>query len=261
MMNDIELKLRIEQVKSVHSQTFFGIFGSGLASALLALILWDVIDNTHIVVWLSIILGMQIIRLIPYFSLNKQGLKTDDYVKWGHFYIVLFLLMGLTWGASAIVLFPQDKPIYHLIIAIWMLGLSASVSAYIAYYEVLIAFLLPMVSPIAIRSLLIADDFHLALGIGLCVYTAAMLPAWKNINHSWIDSILLNNKLEAAMAEIKTLKGIIPICANCKNIRDDKGFWNQLESFISKHLDAEFSHGICPDCAKELYPELEIGKK
>ena len=57
-------------------------------------------------------------------------------------------------------------------------------------------------------------------------------------------------------AEIKTLHGILPICANCKKIRADDGAWQGLEEYISHHTDAEFSHGICVDCVAELYPEL-----
>jgi PAS domain S-box-containing protein len=59
---------------------------------------------------------------------------------------------------------------------------------------------------------------------------------------------------EDALNNIKTLKGLVPICASCKKIRDDKGFWNHLEVFIQQRTDAEFSHGICPACAKKLYP-------
>lgn len=59
--------------------------------------------------------------------------------------------------------------------------------------------------------------------------------------------------LETALDEIKTLKGIVPICAKCKKIRDDKGYWNHLESYIEKHSDASFSHGMCPECLEELY--------
>ncbi|MBU2521318.1 MAG: response regulator [Proteobacteria bacterium] len=63
-------------------------------------------------------------------------------------------------------------------------------------------------------------------------------------------------ELEKSLAEIKTLRGIPPICANCKKIRDDKGYWNQIESYIHKHSEAEFSHGICPECMKKLYPDF-----
>ena len=62
-------------------------------------------------------------------------------------------------------------------------------------------------------------------------------------------------ELQTALAEIKTLHGILPICASCKKIRDDSGAWHQIESYIREHSDAEFSHGLCVDCAKKLYPE------
>ncbi len=61
-------------------------------------------------------------------------------------------------------------------------------------------------------------------------------------------------ELSDALAEIKTLSGIIPICASCKKIRDDKGFWNKVETYLQAHSQASFSHGICPDCARKLYP-------
>lgn len=63
-------------------------------------------------------------------------------------------------------------------------------------------------------------------------------------------------ELQEAVDTIKTLHGIIPICASCKKIRDDQGSWNQLETYISQHTDADFTHGICPDCSKRLYPGL-----
>lgn len=63
-------------------------------------------------------------------------------------------------------------------------------------------------------------------------------------------------ELRQAFDQIKTLSGLVPICASCKKIRDDKGFWNHLESYIETHTDALFSHGICPECAKKLYPDL-----
>lgn len=61
-------------------------------------------------------------------------------------------------------------------------------------------------------------------------------------------------ELRLAFDQIKTLRGIVPICANCKKIRDDQGYWNQVEVYIRDHSEAEFSHGICPDCMKKLYP-------
>jgi hypothetical protein len=64
---------------------------------------------------------------------------------------------------------------------------------------------------------------------------------------------LERDHLQQALSEIKKLSGLLPICASCKKIRDDKGYWNQIETFIRDHSEAEFTHGICPDCAKKFY--------
>ena len=66
----------------------------------------------------------------------------------------------------------------------------------------------------------------------------------------------LTRKLQQALDEVKTLSGLLPICANCKKIRDDSGYWQQIESYIAKHSQAAFTHGLCPECAKKLYPEI-----
>lgn len=66
----------------------------------------------------------------------------------------------------------------------------------------------------------------------------------------------LIRELRDALEKIKTLKGLLPICASCKKIRDDKGYWNQIETYIATHSEAEFSHGLCPSCAEKLFPGL-----
>jgi PAS domain S-box-containing protein len=67
------------------------------------------------------------------------------------------------------------------------------------------------------------------------------------------ENIIL--QLQKALMEVKTLNGLLPICSSCKKIRNDEGYWEQLEVYIRDHSEAEFSHGICPDCARELYPD------
>jgi DNA-binding response OmpR family regulator len=62
-------------------------------------------------------------------------------------------------------------------------------------------------------------------------------------------------ELRQALDQIKTLRGIVPICASCKKIRDDQGYWNQVEVYVRKHTEAQFSHSICPECMTKLYPE------
>ena len=63
--------------------------------------------------------------------------------------------------------------------------------------------------------------------------------------------------LQAALSKVKQLSGLLPICASCKRIRDDKGYWNRIEEYIMNHSEADFSHGLCPPCIEKLYPELK----
>jgi hypothetical protein len=64
-------------------------------------------------------------------------------------------------------------------------------------------------------------------------------------------------ELETALSEVKTLEGLLPVCSNCKQIRDDAGAWHAMETYVSKHTGADFSHGICPDCVTALYPQYD----
>ncbi len=74
---------------------------------------------------------------------------------------------------------------------------------------------------------------------------------------------ILQKKVEEAVTRIKVLSGLLPICGHCKKIRDDLGYWNQIEDYVRKHSEAEFSHGLCPDCIREHYPEFadRVGKR
>jgi hypothetical protein len=91
------------------------------------------------------------------------------------------------------------------------------------------------------------DYVNLALGmVGMCA-----LAVRNARNHERLANALAD--LQRTMAELKTLRGLLPICAGCKRIRDDAGAWSQVEVYVTKHSDATFSHGICPACMKELY--------
>lgn len=83
----------------------------------------------------------------------------------------------------------------------------------------------------------------------------------KNITKRKLAEIALKEKHEKlikAMDEIKVLSGLLPICSSCNKIRDDNGYWNQIEAFIQEHSEAKFSHSICKECVKKLYPDLDI---
>jgi len=65
----------------------------------------------------------------------------------------------------------------------------------------------------------------------------------------------LIKELRNAMAEVKTLSGLLPICSSCKQVRDDQGYWSRIETYLSKHTDISFSHGLCKECAQKIYPD------
>jgi len=85
--------------------------------------------------------------------------------------------------------------------------------------------------------------------------------AEEELQHYSFELERKNKELQEALDKVKTLSGMLPICSYCKKIRDDKGYWEQVDTYILKHTDTEFSHGICPDCAEKLRKEYEEFKR
>lgn len=89
---------------------------------------------------------------------------------------------------------------------------------------------------------------------GLLLGVAALCAAF--VLRAWRKETAMTEALQKALAEVKALSGLLPICSHCKKIRDDQGYWNQIESYIASHSAAEFTHGICPECARQFFPEI-----
>lgn len=92
-------------------------------------------------------------------------------------------------------------------------------------------------------------------------YSRKIHASKKLIEYTNTELETLNTELQEKIAEIKTLSGLLPICSHCKKIRNDGGYWEQLEGYISQHTSAKFSHGICPECMAALYPDYVKKKK
>ena len=100
-----------------------------------------------------------------------------------------------------------------------------------------------------IKAALISAIIGIAvIGFGVALFFKITNPLIAKL-HKTIE------ELNKTSEEVKILSGFLPICASCKKVRDDKGYWNQIESYIRDHSEADFTHGICPDCAKDMYPE------
>lgn len=100
--------------------------------------------------------------------------------------------------------------------------------------------------------------FNRAIGL-VAIWVTTLLSLHRKMLEE--KTLLAVREREKALEDIKVLQGLLPICASCKKIRDDKGYWTQIESYIRDHSEAEFSHGICPECVEKLYPELHKKKK
>lgn len=104
------------------------------------------------------------------------------------------------------------------------------------------------------------EDETMGLELGAVDYITKpfSLPIVKARVHTHLTIQRLIAELRGALADVKKLSGLLPICASCKAIRDDEGYWHRVESYIGNHSEADFSHGICPDCAKKFYDELDL---
>jgi len=118
------------------------------------------------------------------------------------------------------------------------------------------------------------------LTVGVFFYKPSVDEMWKVVFNRglalfaiWVTAFLgLQRKIaeanrekavrerEKALEDVRVLRGLLPICASCKRIRDDQGYWTQIEGYIKAHSEADFTHGICPECARKLYPEFFKGK-
>ncbi len=102
------------------------------------------------------------------------------------------------------------------------------------------------------------DEFITVSLVLVFVLACYSVYRWRQLNAMNHLISKKNDDLQQAFGEIKQLKGILPICASCKKIRDDNGYWHQVESYVRDHTEAEFSHGLCPECAKKLYPQIVL---
>src|SRR5262249_26203294 len=140
----------------------------------------------------------------------------------------------------------------------WRVGLITTALATIVG---MLLFVLPFTEPIT-RSL--QNEALVVLfaaeGCGIS-YLAGQLHAQRfKAQQEARDAIRAREELEAALAHVRTLRGLIPICAWCKKIRNDQGYWEQLELYITNHSEADFTHGMCPDCARKNTEALDLAR-
>jgi hypothetical protein len=285
-------------VNLIYRQSKIGILATVVNASILVFILWEQITHWILTLWYIIILLVSLIRYILNERFLGRADPSQDIRLWGQLLKVGLAISGVLWGATGIFLFPVHSVAHQVFIAFVIAGMVAgAVGVFSPIMPVFLAFSIPALLPITIRFILMNDQLHMAMGAMITLFAILTFITAQRIGISTRELVALketfaerladrtadlervNSQLKGEIAErtqaqqdrerliaelqdtistVRTLSGLLPICSSCKKIRDDQGYWNQIERYISKHSMAEFTHGLCPECAKRLYPNLDI---
>ena len=257
----LQIKVRAAQIRQTYAQTLIGLITNPLVAGGVVAVLWPVISHKFLLAWLAVHFVLQGARLLTTLRYRQMAPAAEDALIWGRLQTIGSALSGLVWGATFVFLWPADQPLYQMVLPVVIVGLGAGATAGYAHLRAShLSFVLLSHLPFVARFMLTGTSVHLAIGMLGALYIWTLYQVGKNIYDSGVEAMVLNEQLQSnnaqlktALDSIKTLKGLIPICAQCKKIRDDEGFWAQVEVYISEHSDAEFTHSYCPECAKDFF--------
>ena len=148
----------------------------------------------------------------------------------------------------------ENVSFYHKII--YFISGAMFLSVFATFQKTIIG------APLVLKGYLVPTLFGAVAGLLLGIYISRLKKVrneLKRLNQELEDKVKQRTaELEKSLAKVKQLSGLLPICMHCKKIRDEKGYWNQIEAYIHEHSDAEFSHSICKDCAEKYYPDMDL---
>jgi hypothetical protein len=221
--------------------------------------------------WAALVLAMTMLRAAT--SLRGGNLRVSDASFLARARGVV-VLQGLSWSLGLAYLMPRLQ-IEELTIALAGLSaiLASALSTLASDPPSFRRLTLSVFGPIPFGLLAAStDQRHLVLATFVVPFILVLLFLHHRVHTALVehlrtvDRLSISEKAQATLiAELKTalgavkqLTGLLPICANCKKVRDDFGYWNSVEHYISKHTDAKFSHGVCPDCFPKLFPGIPM---
>lgn len=174
--------------------------------------------------------------------------------------LVLSVVFSIAHGLTAWLSLREYFKIKSMFLLI--LGLETSLATLVIMCRAFLNLTLPNFEfMVSLESELFFFITFIVLELVICFSFILLNAEWFERDLLATQSALKSNvqELEKALAEVKTLKGLLPICSNCKKIRDDDNNWVQMEVYVRDRTNADFSHGICPDCLRKLYPEFADG--
>lgn len=280
----------------IYSRATLGIIATVVNASILAVVLKSVVPRRALTWWLLSMILFSLIRFAYTMNIKRNLFLLANVPTSKGLLIIGIGITGILWGSTAIFLFPTQSIGHQALIAFVLAGMVAgAVGVFSPILSVFLSFSIPTLTPICIRFILAGDEIHMAMAVMTLLFGVLTFITAKRVNIDTIELVLLKetfsdmlkertealrktnkqlereverrkytekaileerDKLQQMIAEIKTLRGFLPICSSCNKIRDDAGYWQKIEKYIQEHSEARFSHGICPECAQQLYPEI-----
>ncbi len=247
------------------------LLGHGSLLALVLLLIHTEERSGALWMWAAAVGTATLLRSLWMRSADRSGLADAAVLRRAR---LIGTAQALAWSLGAALLMPS-LPMADLSIVLMVLaGIGAgSIATMAADAPSLYGFLAALSIPLPFGILIAGTDRpHLVATGVVVVFVAVMLLLYQRAHDSLVENtrvtMLLGMsqetqaalivELQETLARVKTLTGLLPMCANCKKIRDDQGYWNNLEQYLIEHSDAVVSHGLCPDCQATLFPGTHV---
>ena len=258
------------------------LLATSLNSAILTLTLWNHTSHGILLSWMGCV---QLTALLRWILLLKYRRKPEA-EKWGQWFFAGTLVSGLCWGAAGVLLFTAHSVPHQTFLALVLGGMAAgAVTTLSASFRAVLAYVIPSLVPLAMRLFAERDQLQIAMGGMVGLFLILMIDIswrWYRTTLTLLTLEVTNGRLigqlkseiaerqqveedlrkardfleervsertaelQFALDNVKVLRGLLPICSSCKKIRDDQGYWTQLETYIHLHSEADFTHGLCP---------------
>lgn len=217
--------------------------------AMVAFLVWDAVSTSLLVPWGGAIVAIAVARAV--LTVRARRIASAPGTVASTIRVTMFAL-GLAWGLGT-AFAAQQLPIGTIAVMLVALAglLSGGIATLVGDRRVFAIYSAAMFGPAIVGVFLIARRRPEAItAVLLAIFVAFALRLHRQMHEMLRERLLQEGALRAALGEVKTLRGILRICANCKRVRTDAGGWENIDSYVRERTDAEFSHGLCPDCAK-----------
>ncbi len=274
---DEDSRVQVDLVRAFRhrppSDALLVLLGNGALLVLTAIMFWDDVPGAQIWWWAGIILATILARTAWRLWAARRDMTDVAFLQGTR---AVVAVQGSAWGIGAALLMPWMQSQELAIFVAGLAGIMGSaLNALAADSRSFRWFAFGVSAPLTLGILLqFTDQQHLVLAALTVAFTVTMLFIHRQVNRGLVEHLRTVARLEiseqaqakliaelrTALGAVKQLTGLLPICANCKKVRDDTGYWNRVEDYISEHTDAKFSHGVCPDCFPKLFPGLPMSE-